>query len=64
MVSGGYGLLEVFELGHAHRYRYALGATAGAVESVPGCEGFVLDLDALWAEIDRLEAQKPETAAE
>lgn len=49
--------VEFFELGSDESYRYALGATAGIVESVPGCEGLVLDLDLLWAEIDRLEAQ-------
>jgi hypothetical protein len=26
----------------------ALGATTGVVETVPGCEGLTLDLDALW----------------
>jgi Uma2 family endonuclease len=47
--------LEIFELGTDGRYVRALGATAGVVSPVPGCEGLALDLDTLWAEIDELE---------
>jgi hypothetical protein len=32
----------------------ACSATSGKVERVPGCEGLVVDLDALWREVDRL----------
>jgi len=46
--------LEIYELGPNGRYVWALGEGGGRVEAVPGCEGLVLDLDALWAEIDRL----------
>lgn len=46
--------LEIFELGTDGRYARALGATEGALEAIPGCEGLTLDLDALWQEIDRL----------
>jgi Uma2 family endonuclease len=46
--------LQIFELGADGRYTYALGATEGRIESVPGCEGLALDVDALWAELDRL----------
>ena len=46
--------LEVFELGEDSRYVRALAAATGKVNA-PGCEGLVLDLDELWAEIDRLE---------
>ncbi len=48
--------LEIFELGRDGRYARARGATEGRVQDVPGFEGLDLDLDALWAEIDRLEA--------
>lgn len=55
--------LEILELGSDGRYAHALGASAGVVEKVPGCEGLTLDLDALWTAIDRLERQ-PETNSE
>lgn len=45
--------LEIFELQAGGRYVRALAADAGKIESVPGCAGLVVDLDALWAEIDR-----------
>jgi Uma2 family endonuclease len=48
--------LEIFELGRAGRYSVALAASAGKVR-VPGCPGLVLDLDALWREIDAAEAE-------
>ena len=47
--------LEVFELGADGRYTQALGAADGVV-SVPGCDGLSLDLDGLWAEAERLQA--------
>src|SRR6185369_11414414 len=37
-----------------------LGATEGQV-SIPGCDGFVLDLDAVWAEVERFEAHEAGT---
>lgn len=48
---------EIYELGADGRYIHALGATAGTVEDVAGCEGLTLDIDAMWAEIDRLEVE-------
>ena len=45
--------LELFELGADGRYVRALGAADGTVD-VPGCAELRLDLDALWAEVDRL----------
>jgi Uma2 family endonuclease len=45
--------LEVFELGADGRYVRALAAADGDV-TVPGCEGLVLPLDGLWAEVERL----------
>ena len=47
---------EVFELDADGRYIHAAGATAGRVEDMAGCEGLVVDVDAMWAEVDRLDA--------
>jgi len=46
--------LEVLELGADGRYAHALGASHARDVSPPGCAGLVLDLTALWAEVDRL----------
>ena len=48
--------LEILELDSKGRYAGALAATGGMLTQVPGCEGLEIDLDRLWAEIDRLEA--------
>ena len=50
---------EVYELGADGRYTVALGAAEGA-HPVPGCEGLVIDLDALWTMGDRLPETEPE----
>jgi Uma2 family endonuclease len=47
--------LEILQLDPQGRYLHVLGASAGTLETVPGCEGLTLDLDALWAAIDALE---------
>jgi len=48
--------LHVHELGEDGRYRIVLAAADGRIAEVPGCTGLTLDLDALGAELDRLEA--------
>lgn len=53
---------EIFELGADGRYVKALGAASGVIEKVPGCEGLVIDLDALWDEASRLEGEDSEGA--
>jgi Uma2 family endonuclease len=53
--------LEIFERGHDGRYVRALGVSADRVDAVPGCEGLVLDLAALWREIDALGPDEPVT---
>ena len=45
---------DILELGADGRYAHAAAASEGKLEPVPGCEGLVIDLDALWAELDRL----------
>jgi len=46
--------LEILELSPRAQYTHVLEATAGKLSAIPGCAGLVVDLDALWAEIDRL----------
>ena len=46
--------LHILELGADGRYTLAVAASEGVIDPVPGCEGLVLDLDALWAEVDRM----------
>lgn len=43
---------EIFELQAGARYLRVRAASEGAID-VPGCEGLRLDLDALWAHVDR-----------
>jgi Uma2 family endonuclease len=50
------GSLEIFELRDG-RYFRALAATEGTLTNVPGCEGLTLDIDALWAELARIESE-------
>src|SRR3954468_13247220 len=45
---------EILELGADGRYTHAAAASDGTIDPVPGCEALVLDVDALWAEVDRL----------
>jgi Uma2 family endonuclease len=45
---------EILELGPGGRYIHAVSASEGTIDQVPGCDGLVIDLDALWAEVDRL----------
>lgn len=47
--------VEVFERGGDGRYVRALAAVSGRIDTIPGCADLVLDLDALWAEVDELE---------
>jgi len=46
-------IVTVYELGADGRYVVALSASEGQ-HPVPGCDAFVLDLDALWAHVDSL----------
>ena len=46
--------LEVYALGRDGRYAVACAAGRGRVR-VPGCPGLVLNLDALWKEVDEAE---------
>jgi hypothetical protein len=49
--------LEILKLDASGLYTHVLGVSEGRLETIPGCEGLVLDLDVLWQRIERLEAQ-------
>jgi len=53
--------LELFERGADGRYVRALGASGDAIATVPGCEGLMLDLPALWREVEALGPDEPIT---
>jgi Uma2 family endonuclease len=50
--------LEIYELGGDGRYVRALSAAEGSIGNVPGCDSLEIDLDALWLEVDELEAPR------
>jgi Uma2 family endonuclease len=47
---------EVLVLGPDGLFVHTRAAEGGRLDDLPGCEGLVIDLDALWAELDELEA--------
>jgi len=53
--------LEILERGPQGRYEHLRGATEGRID-IPGSDGFILDLDAVWAEIERFEAHETSIA--
>ena len=48
---------EIFELGARGRYELAVAAVRGRVEAVPGLDGCVIDVDALFREVDAVIAE-------
>jgi Uma2 family endonuclease len=56
LVDPGLGTFEIFERTPAG-YAQVVAVTGGRVESVPGCAGLVVDVDALWAELARLRGE-------
>lgn len=52
--------IEVHELGTDGRYSRALGASAGTLDRLPGCDGLRLDLDALGQDLDAALAEAGE----
>lgn len=54
LVDPALGSFEIFELGERGKYTKVVAAAAGRIDDVPGCPGLVVDLDDLWAELERL----------
>jgi Uma2 family endonuclease len=54
LVDPSWRSVEILELGSDGRYAHAASATDERLDVVPGCDGLVLDVPALWAKIDRL----------
>jgi Uma2 family endonuclease len=46
--------VEIYELGSDGRYTRAWAASDGTTTNVPGCDGLLMNLDALWARVDKL----------
>ena len=57
LVDPALGSVEIFELQNG-RFLRSVAATSGVIRDVPGCRALVLDLDQLWAELARLEANE------
>jgi len=54
IVDPGFGSVEILQLEPDGFYKVVVTGTSAVVESVPGCKGLCLDIDALWAELNRL----------
>jgi len=46
--------LEILELGDDRRYKIVFDAAEGKHDQIPGCDGLALDLDMVWAAVDRI----------
>ena len=53
LVDPALATFEIFERAAAG-FTQVVGVTGGRIESVPGCTGLVIDVDALWVELARL----------
>jgi Uma2 family endonuclease len=45
---------EIFQLGPKRRYTSVAAASSGKLRRIPTFPGLVIDVDALWAEVDRI----------
>jgi hypothetical protein len=51
--------VEILKLGEEGHYTTLVSASEGVV-AVPGCEGLVLELDALWMRLDEIVEDEPD----
>ena len=58
LVSPELRVIEILELGSNGRYVHAQNISSGSI-SVTGCDGLVLDADAFWAAVERMETEEP-----
>ncbi len=49
---------EIFALGAKRRYTSVAAAARGKIRGIPSLPRLTIDVDALWAEVDRLEAKR------
>jgi Uma2 family endonuclease len=54
LVDPALGTFEIFGLTDVCTYAKLVGVTEGVIDPVPGCVGLVIDIDALWRELERL----------
>ena len=54
IVDPGLRSFQILELDGQGRYVHVVDATDGAIDPVPGCDGLLIDVAALWREIDAL----------
>ncbi len=47
---------EILTLGPQGQFIVSIAASGGSIQDVPLCEGLGIDLDAMWAEVDAIEA--------
>lgn len=55
LVDPAIGAFEIFGRAASGNYEKLVGATSGVIDDVPGCTGLRIDIDALWAELARLD---------
>lgn len=55
LIDPAIGAVEIFGLTATGNYEKLIGVTSGLIQEVPGCTGLRIDVDALWAELARLD---------
>jgi Uma2 family endonuclease len=58
LIDPALGTFEIFELTAQGLFQQVIGVTSGMIDSVPGCAGLKIDVDALWGELARLDQEQ------